>query len=165
MNDAFGRASRMCRAKPSMKSYWLRWASSAITTMLRRSESSGYRSPFSSGKNFWMVVKTTPPDATCSSSPQVVAALGLHRRLPQQFVAAREGAEELVVQVVAVGEDDDRRVLHRRMQNQPPGVEKPSSGSCPILACARPRRIGLSPRGRVAATVVSTALLTAWNWW
>ena len=52
----------MCRAKPSMKSYWLRWASSAITTMLRRSDSIGYLSPFSSGKNFWIVVKTTPPD-------------------------------------------------------------------------------------------------------
>jgi len=24
MKDALGRASRMCRAKPSMKSYWLR---------------------------------------------------------------------------------------------------------------------------------------------
>ena len=41
MNEAFGSASRMCRAKPSMKSYWLRWASSAMTTMFRRSESSG----------------------------------------------------------------------------------------------------------------------------
>ncbi len=68
MNEAFGSASRMWRAKPSMKSYWLRCASSAITTMLRRSESTGCRSPFSSGKNFWMVVKTTPPAATLSSS-------------------------------------------------------------------------------------------------
>ena len=41
MNDAFGNASRICLAKPSMKSYWLRCASSAMTTMLRRSESSG----------------------------------------------------------------------------------------------------------------------------
>jgi hypothetical protein len=30
---ACGRASRMWRPKPSMKSYWLRWASSARTTM------------------------------------------------------------------------------------------------------------------------------------
>ena len=36
-----------------MKSYWLRWASSAMTTILRRSDSSGWRSPFCSGKNFW----------------------------------------------------------------------------------------------------------------
>ena len=113
MNEAFGSASRMCRAKPSMKSYWLRCASSAMTTMLRRSESTGCRSPFSSGKNFWMVVKTTPPASTASLLAQVRAALGLHRRLAQQVLAAREGAEELVVQVVAVGEDDERGVRHR----------------------------------------------------
>ena len=33
--NALGNASRMCLAKPSMKSYWLRCASSA---MLRRSD-------------------------------------------------------------------------------------------------------------------------------
>ena len=124
MNEAFGSASRMCRAKPSMKSYWLRCASSAITTMLRRSESTGCRSPFSSGKNFWIVVKTTPPEATEQLRAQVGAVCGLHRRLAQQVVAAREGAEELVVEVVAVGEDDDRRVLHRRVQDDAAGVER-----------------------------------------
>ena len=40
---------------------------------------------------------------------QVRAGLGLHRRLAQQILAARERAEELVVQVVAIGEDDERR--------------------------------------------------------
>ena len=49
-----------------MKSYWLRCASSAITTMFRRRDNSGCRSPFSSGKNFWIVVNTTPPDSTAS---------------------------------------------------------------------------------------------------
>jgi hypothetical protein len=34
--------------------------------------------------------------------PQVNAVLGLHRRLAQEVPAAREGVEELVVQVVAV---------------------------------------------------------------
>ena len=34
--------------------------------MLRRSDSNGCRSPFSSGKNFWIVMNTTPPDATVS---------------------------------------------------------------------------------------------------
>ena len=97
MNEAFGSASRMCRAKPSMKSYWLRCASSAMTTMLRRSDSTGCSSPFASGKNFWIVVKTTPPDATDSLLAQVGAVCGLHRRLAQQFVTAREGAEKLIV--------------------------------------------------------------------
>ncbi len=64
--EALGSASRMWRAKPSMKSYWLRCASSAMTTMLVRSDSTGCLSPFSSGKNFWIVVNTTPPDATAS---------------------------------------------------------------------------------------------------
>ena len=140
MNEAFGSASRMWRAKPSMKSYWLRWASSAMTTMFRRSDSSGYRSPFSSGKNFWMVVKTTPPEATAELLAQVGAVGRLHRRLAQQLVAAGERAEELVVQVVAVGEDDERRVLHRRVQDDAARRRRPSSGSCPSPACARRRR-------------------------
>jgi len=41
MKEACGSASRMCRANPSMKSYWLRCASSAITTILRRSDRIG----------------------------------------------------------------------------------------------------------------------------
>ena len=40
---------------------------------------------------------------------QVGAVPGLHGGLAQQILAAGEGAEELVVQVVAVGEDDDCR--------------------------------------------------------
>ena len=64
-----------CASKP----YWLRWASSAMKTMLRRSESSGNSCRFSSGMNFWMVVKTTPPLATWSRSLRSVAAVGLLR--------------------------------------------------------------------------------------
>jgi hypothetical protein len=44
--------------------------------------------------------------------PKVGAALGLNRLLPQQLAAAGEDAEELVVQVVAVGQHDNGRVLH-----------------------------------------------------
>ena len=72
--------------------------------------------------------------------PQVRAALGLHRRLAQQVRAAREGAEELVVEVVAVGEHDERRVLHRRLADDPARRRRPWSGSCPSPACARRRR-------------------------
>ena len=42
------------------------WASSAITTMLLRSDSTGKVSSSSPGMNFWIVVKTTPPDPTVS---------------------------------------------------------------------------------------------------
>ncbi|EXI72987.1 MAG: hypothetical protein AW07_02919 [Candidatus Accumulibacter sp. SK-11] len=55
---------------------------------------------------------------------QVRPTLGLHRRLAQQVAAAREGAEELVVEVVAVGEHDQRRVLHRRLADDSSGVER-----------------------------------------
>ena len=54
---------------------------------------------------------------------QVGAALCLRRRLSEQVLAAREGAEELVVEVVAVGEDDDGRVLHRRLARDGARVE------------------------------------------
>ena len=73
---------------------------------------------------------------------QVGAALGLRRRLSEQVLAAREGAEELVVEVVAVREDDDGRVLHRRLARDRAGVEGHRTGSCPCPACARRRRCG-----------------------
>ena len=47
--------------------YWLLWASSAMTTMLSRSERRGYFSLPTPGKNFWMVVNTIPPEETASS--------------------------------------------------------------------------------------------------
>ena len=61
-----------------------------------------------------MVVKTTPPEATWSFSRDRARSLGLDGRLPQNLLAAGEGPEELVVQIVAVGEDHDRRVVHGR---------------------------------------------------
>ena len=156
----------VCFAKPSMKSYWLRWASSAMTTMLRRSESSGNRSPFSSGTNFWIVVKTTPPErdrrAARADRRGRSACTGVWR---SRSVAAGEGAEELVVEVVAVGQHDERRVLHRRVEDELARRRKPSSGSCRSPACARRRRRAGRPRGATPRRCASTALLTAWNWW
>ena len=55
---------------------------------------------------------------------QVRAALRLHRRLAQQVLATREGAEELIVEVVAVGKHDESRVLHRRLTDDAAGVER-----------------------------------------
>ena len=37
------------------------------------------------------------------------------RRLAQQVLAHAEGAEQLIVEIVAVGQHDQRRVLHRRV--------------------------------------------------
>ena len=108
----------------ALRPYWLRWASSAITMMLRRSERVGKASPRSSGRNFWIVVKTTPPAARSPSfwrsSARAVDLLG---HLPQQARAAAEGAEQLIVQVVAVGQDHQRRVAQFRLHDQLPGEE------------------------------------------
>ena len=43
--------------------------------------------------------------------------------LAQQIVAARERPEELVVEVVAIRQHDDRGIGHRRVQDDPPRVE------------------------------------------
>ena len=59
-----------------------------------------------------------------AAAPAGRPALGLHRLLAQQLLAAGEGAEELVVQVVAVGDHHQGRVLHRRVQDDSPGVER-----------------------------------------
>ena len=82
---------------------------------------------------------------------QVGAVLRLHRRLPEQLLAAGEGAEELVVEVVAVGQDDERRVLHRRVGDDRARRRTPSSGSCPTPACARRRRRAGRPPPRPAS--------------
>ncbi len=119
---------------------------------------------------------------------QVGAALGLHRRLAQQVLAAREGAEELVVEVVAVGEHDDGRVLHRRLADDAAGVERhrqalaralrvpdhadpPVAGSAAWLA-ARPRSSPDSSATparpaqlRRAQRLAHRHVCTAWNWW
>ena len=54
---------------------------------------------------------------------QLGAALRLCWRLAEQVLAAREGAEELVVEVVAVCQDDDGRILHGRLARDRAGVE------------------------------------------
>ena len=54
---------------------------------------------------------------------QVRAARRLGRGLAQKVGAARKGAEELVVEVVAVREHDDGGVFHRRFADDAPGVE------------------------------------------
>ena len=46
---------------------------------------------------------------------QVGSALGLRRRLAQEVPATGEGAEKLVIQVVAVSQHHHSRVLHGRL--------------------------------------------------
>ena len=70
-----------------------------------------------SGRNFWMVVKTTPPEATRSfarRSARLSAWTGGWRSSSWQRAKV---LEELVVEVVAVGHDDDGGVLHGRVED------------------------------------------------
>ena len=55
---------------------------------------------------------------------QMLAPAGLHRRLAEDVRAALELTEKLVVQVVAVGQHHQRRVLHRRMPHHAGGEEE-----------------------------------------
>jgi len=54
---------------------------------------------------------------------QIGAALRLYRRLAQEFFAARKRAEELIVEIVSVGENDERRVGHLRFEDHSAGIE------------------------------------------
>ncbi len=74
--------------------------------------------------NFWMVVKITPPDARSEPLPEVVAIGGLLGCLAQQVPAQAERAEQLVVEVVAVGQDDERRIGQRRTAHGEAGEER-----------------------------------------
>jgi hypothetical protein len=47
----------------------------------------------------------------------------LHRRLAKQITASRECTEELIIEIVAVGEYDYGRVFHCRVQDHAPRVE------------------------------------------
>src|SRR5207249_7578475 len=54
---------------------------------------------------------------------QIGTVDGLHRRLTQQITTSSERAEKLIVEVVAIGNHDDRRVLHLGMQDHTPRIE------------------------------------------
>ena len=84
--------------------------------------------------------------------PQVRAALCLRGRLAQQVLAAGEGGEELLVQVIAVREDDHRWVAHGRFPGDGAGVEGHGE------ALARPLRV---PHDTDAVIAVGAAWLAA----
>ena len=56
----------------------------------------------------------------------MLPAHGLNRVLPKQRAPGGEGVEELIVQIVAVGDHDDRWVGHARLADQPPGQHQHS---------------------------------------
>ena len=50
---------------------------------------------------------------------QVLPGVGLHRLFAQQILRQRKDAKQLAVEVIAVGDDDNRRILHRRFLHHP----------------------------------------------
>jgi len=156
-----------------MKSYWLAVRLVGDDTMLRRAESVSILPPLppgegwgegDSGKNLWDGGEHHPAAATLSSSRRWRAAFGLHRRLAQQIAAAPRRWQELVVEIVAVGEHDERRVAHRRLADDAAGVERHRQDSCPNPACAtrRPRACRRACR-RFAARLVAPLWLGRTN--
>ncbi len=79
-------------------------------------------SPFL-GEEFLDGCENHPSDVDREFLPEVCPAFGLGRVLPEEFAAPGEGAEELVVQVVPVGEDDYGGVFHVGVPYQGAGVE------------------------------------------
>ena len=93
--------------------------------------------------------------------PQVGAALRLDRRQPEQVGAAREGSEQLVVEIVAVRQHDDGGILHRQVTHDATGVERhrqalarplgvPDHADPPVAAGAGRLAARLVAAGRVA---------------
>ena len=120
----------------AFKPYWLRCASSAMTTTLRRDVSLGYWSPFS-GENFWIVVKMTPPGIAVEEPLKIFATLRLYRRLPDPDLGTWRTWKELIIKIVAVGKNHKRGILHSGMQDEPPGIKSHEQTLFPILAYAR----------------------------
>ena len=60
---------------------------------------------------------------TGQNSLQILPAVGLLRGLTEQVAAHAEGAEELVIEVIAVRDDDDGGVLHGRVGDDLTSVE------------------------------------------
>ncbi len=106
------------------------------------------------------MVKITPPLATVSSFLEVVTALRLHGCLPQQVFTQNEVPEELVVEIVAIRDDDQRGVLHLGVEDDLACI-KTIDRLLPLPCVCHTTPIRLSPFGDEARIVSSKARLTA----
>ena len=104
-----------------------------------------------------MVVKTTPPDAT-SKSFFKCAIVRLHRILSEQVSRPGKRPKQLIVQIISVGNDDDRRIV--QALDDLPRVEHHGEALSRTLGV--PNHTAFSIPSVAAAWMVrSTALLTA----
>ena len=91
--------------------------------MLRRSESRGVSVAPLFGEELLDGGEDDAARFDRELAAQVRPAVRLHRRLAKQVPAAREGAEELIVEIVAVGQHHHGRVGHRRLADDASGIE------------------------------------------
>ena len=71
--------------------------------------------------------------------------------------------EQLVVEIVAVGQHDQRWVLHRRVLDDLAGVERHQQALAGALRVPDDADLAVAA-GRGRGSVRSTACRTAWNW-
>jgi hypothetical protein len=75
------------------------------------------------GKEFLNGCKNHSTGLNSKLFAQIGPTLDLDRWLPQKILTARERTKKLAVEVVAVGDHDNRWVLHRGLSNNAPGIE------------------------------------------
>ena len=100
----------------------------------------------SSGENFCKVVKITPPEGRSSSFRRCSRSSACMRGLAQQVLAHAEGAEQLVVQIVAVGQHHQRRVLHRRVLDDLARIERHQQALARALRVPDDARLAVATR-------------------
>src|SRR5438034_4025045 len=54
----------------------------------------------------------------------MLTACSLHGLLSQQLVTTRKSSEELIIEIVPIGNNDDGRILHGRLEHKSPGIER-----------------------------------------
>jgi hypothetical protein len=102
--------------------------------------------------------------AVAEFGAQVLPGVGLYRFLAQQVLRQREDAEQLPVEVVAVGDDDEGRILPQRFLHDARG--KAGHGDALAAALRVPDDAALvRAAGARGGDHLSDRRSTAWNWW
>jgi len=92
--------------------------------------------------------KNHPTRGAIQQAAQMLAVLRLHRRLPEQVAALREGRKQLVVQIIAVSQHHQRGIGHARVEYQQARVEGHQQAFAGALGV--PDHPGFAISGRLA---------------
>ena len=88
--------------------------------------------------------------AAVQQATQLFAAVGLHRHLPYQVGVLAEGLEQLAIEVVAVRDHNDGRVLQFRRHEQHRGTADHLDGFTRALGMPHHATLAVAARGRSA---------------